>query len=306
MKNVRSFSFTLLTFLTAFALYACSQTVSLSSNDEDYNEHDKLQPNLPTDSTSNITAPSLKTVTVSDDGSSEAKEYFRGMEKADFLERYKTHGTENLKEMADTIQKGIQHFDLAAKSDKWFIPATIQKGNLYLIAAKSLKNQECMDMEQLDLIVETLSIIQQTIAYYGQAQTIFQQGIDTARKKKLKGEAVQIQEEYYINTYFEECNAYWEMATLYQEAPLPDSAAVVKEYVEYDRVPMEDAIEMTHEDLEAYREELSSKFRDAKSKAILACESGIQEAQKYNLENGQVEATKGLLWLLDPENLALQ
>ena len=309
----------ILTSFSVFMFCACAQTVSapeessteqkkeISSAEEEEKE-EISQPNYPIDSAGNIIEPSLKTIIVSDDGSDEAKEFFYGQEKLDFLVQYKlaNDSKEQAKEMEDTLQKGLDHFDIAAKSDKWFVPATIQKGNLYLVTAKTTRNQECMVKEQVDLIVEKLSVIKQTIAYYEQARAVFKKGIDKAGKKKLQDENCQILEEYFINTYFKECEAYMEMATIYRTHPLPDSAAVVNEYVHYEGASMEDAIEMTHEDLEAYREALSSKSDEAKEQAISACESGVLEAQEYNLENDQVEATKGLLWLLDPENLALQ
>ena len=297
--------------LYALLLCACTQTVSNPNKSEENNDQENTQSSLPTDSTGDITAATLKTVTVSDDGSTEAKYFFDGQEKINFLNQYKLHGDNNLKEtqlkeMNDSLEKGQQLFDNAAKSDKWFVPATIQKGSLYFAMANSIKKQESNATSKLDSIAKALSTFLEQLPYYEQARSIFQQGIDAVRSKKISDPNTGILEEYYIYTFYEDCNTYREISFLYRDHPLPDSAAVAQEYIQHMSTTEEDAKEMTHEDLEAYREELSSKSKEMKGKAISVCTSGVQEAQKYDLKNVQVEAIKGLLRLLDPGSLALQ
>lgn len=314
--KIQSIFSTCLACYLASLFWACAQTVSSpdesSDKDKISQEEDSQEKDVDEEEFSGeVTAPPLKEPSVENDSSSEAKKFFDGLEKIEFLSRYDLHGSDSqiktqLKEMKDTLQKGEQLFDKAAKNKKWFIAATIQKGNLYFAMANSIKNQKVNEKSDLDSFATAFNNTKQLPSYYEQARTIFQEGLDKARSKKISNSNLKILEEYFINTYFKECEAYMEMATIYRTHPLPDSAAVVNEYVHYEGASMEDAIEMTHEDLEAYREALSSKSDEAKEQAISACESGVLEAQEYNLENDQVEATKGLLWLLDPENLALQ
>lgn len=314
--KIQSIFSTCLACYLASLFWACAQTVSSpdesSDKDKISQEEDSQEKDVDEEEFSGeVTAPPLKEPSVENDSSSEAKKFFDGLEKIEFLSQYDLHGSDSqiktqLKEMKDTLQKGEQLFDKAAKNKKWFIAATIQKGNLYFAMANSIKNQKVNEKSDLDSFATAFNNTKQLPSYYEQARTIFQEGLDKARSKKISNSNLKILEEYFINTYFKECEAYMEMATIYRTHPLPDSAAVVNEYVHYEGASMEDAIEMTHEDLEAYREALSSKSDEAKEQAISACESGVLEAQEYNLENDQVEATKGLLWLLDPENLALQ
>ena len=292
MKNKRGFLLTLLTFFTAFTFCACSQTVSNSNNDEE-----------DTDNTENITAPPLNKVTVSDDGSSEAKSFFDGQEKIEFLSQYKLHGSDSLKElqrqeMNDSLKKGQQFFDSAAKSEKWFVPATIQKGSLYFAMANIIKEQESNATSEVDSITDVIFIALELPTYYEQARAIFQQGIDSVRSKKINDSNTQILEEYYIYTFYESCSTYRETSILYLNAPLPDSAAVADEYIRYEGATIEDAIEMTHEDLDAYREALSKTSKEKKEKAVSVCNEGIKAAQEYNLNNDQVKALESLLHLL--------
>ena len=256
-------------------------------------------------------ALTLKNPIVENDGTEEAKSYFDGLEKKEFLSQYKLHGTdsqkeEQQKEMNDSLKKGELLFDRAAQNTKWFVPATIKKGNLYFVMANSVKNQEISATNKPDSVAKDVHIAFEIISYYEQARSIFQQGINSVRSEKITDQNTQILEEYYINTYYENCKIYRDLSDIYLNSPLPDSAAVAEEYIRYERTTKEDAMEMTHEDLEAYREELSSKSREMKGKAISSCTSGILEAQKNDLKNEQVEATRKLLRVLDPNNSALQ
>ena len=283
------------------AFVACSQTVSNPNKDESTSKKESSTNEEPNsaDEEGSVVAPTLKDPIVENDGTEEAKSYFDGLEKKEFLSQYKLHGTdsqkeEQQKEMNDSLKKGELLFDRAAQNTKWFVPATIQKGNLYFAMANSVKNQEISATNKPDSVAKDVHIAFEIISYYEQARSIFQQGINTIRSEKITDQNTQILEEYY------------NLSDIYLNSPLPDSAAVAKEYIRYEGTTKEDAMEMTHEDLEAYREELSSKSREMKGNAISSCTSGILEAQKNDLKNEQVEATRKLLRVLDPNNSALQ
>ena len=295
------------------AFVACSQTVSNPNKDESTSKKESSTNEEPNsaDEEGSVVAPTLKDPIVENDGTEEAKSYFDGLEKKEFLSQYKLHGTdsqkeEQQKEMNDSLKKGELLFDRAAQNTKWFVPATIQKGNLYFAMANSVKNQEISATNKPDSVAKDVHIAFEIISYYEQARSIFQQGINTIRSEKITDQNTQILEEYYSNTYYENCKIYRDLSDIYLNSPLPDSAAVAKEYIRYEGTTKEDAMEMTHEDLEAYREELSSKSREMKGNAISSCTSGILEAQKNDLKNEQVEATRKLLRVLDPNNSALQ
>lgn len=295
------------------AFVACSQTVSSPNKDESTSKKESSTNEEPNsaDEEGSVVAPTLKDPIVENDGTEEAKSYFDGLEKKIFLSQYKLHGTdsqkeEQQKEMNDSLKKGELLFDRAAQNTKWFVPATIQKGSLYFAMANSIKSQENNATKEIDRFLVSFNSTKELPFYYEQARSIFQQGINTIRSEKITDQNTQILEEYYINTYYENCKIYRDLSDIYLNSPLPDSAAVAEEYIRYEGTTKEDAMEMTHEDLEAYREELSSKSREMKGKAISSCTSGILEAQKYNLKNEQVEATRKLLRVLDPNNSALQ
>ena len=315
MKIQSIFSICLACYLASL-FWACAQTVSSpeesSDKDEISQEEDSQEKDVDEEEFSGeVTAPPLKEPSVENDSSSEAKKFFDGLEKIEFLSQYDLHGSDSqiktqLKEMKDTLQKGEQLFDKAAKNEKWFIAATIQKGNLYLAMANSIKNQKVNEKSDLDSFATAFNNTKQLPSYYEQARTIFQEGLDKARSKKISNSNLKILEEYFIYTYYESCNTYREISFIYPDSPLPDSAAIVEEYIRYEKASKDDAIEMTHEDLGAYREALDSKFNEATEEAISHCEDGILAAQEYNLKNEQVEATRKLLRVLDPNNSVLQ
>ena len=96
-----------------------------------------------------------------------------------------------------------------------------------------------------------------------------------------------------------------EVADAFANSPLPDSASIVQEYVEYEGMAKEDAVEAVHEDLEAYREELTNRSNGAKELAIPQCATGIKAAAHYGIENQWTEKLFELLKSLDENNETL-
>ena len=70
-------------------------------------------------------------------------------------------------------------------------------------------------------------------------------------------------------------------------------------------VSLEDAVEAVHEDLEAYREELTNRSNGAKELAIPQCATGIKAAAHYGIENQWTEKLFELLKSLDENNETL-
>jgi hypothetical protein len=90
-------------------------------------------------------------------------------------------------------------------------------------------------------------------------------------------------------------------ADTFKNAPLPDSAEIVAEYIAEGKAKP-DAIKAAHEELKEYREELKKKNKDAKEFAIPYCTTGIKAAKHYEIKNSQVNQLYKLLGILDPKN----
>ena len=104
--------------------------------------------------------------------------------------------------------------------------------------------------------------------------------------------------------YYQGCAVFVEVADAFANSPLPDSAAIVKEYVEYEGAVKDDAIEMAHEDLEAYREALNEKSEGAKQLAIPQCATGIKASAHYGIDNQWTAKLFETLKSLDENNEA--
>lgn len=258
---------------------------------------------------SKVKTPALKKVSVKDDKSSEAEAYFNGMKKLEFLSQYKLHGNETekkvqIKEMLDSLKNGMELFSIAGKSDKWYVPSIIQAGNLFLEMANVVKNQErSADVKHPEVIAaENMAVLQMLPEYYEQAKFTFMAGLDKVRSRNIRDKNVALLGEYFIHTFFNICNVYEEISDIFtKDALLPDSTAIVQEYVKEEGLPESEAVKMTHEDLEAYREEMGSRRENLKKLAITTCEGGLSAADKYGLKNAQVDAIKSLLRKLDPK-----
>ena len=105
--------------------------------------------------------------------------------------------------------------------------------------------------------------------------------------------------------YYQGCAVFVEVADAFANSPLPDSAAIVKEYVEYEGAVKEDAIEMAHEDLEAYREELNNRSNGAKELAVPQCATGIKASAHYGIDNQWTAKLFETLKMLDENNETL-
>jgi predicted RNase H-like nuclease (RuvC/YqgF family) len=111
-------------------------------------------------------------------------------------------------------------------------------------------------------------------------------------------------EEGYIEMFYQGCAVFVEVADAFANAPLPDSAAIVQEYI-YEEMVKADAIEAAHEDLEAYREELQNKSNAAKELAVPQCATGIKASAHYGIDNQWTTKLFETLKSLDEANEVL-
>jgi hypothetical protein len=248
--------------------------------------------------------PQLKFV---NDGSEAASSFFAGQDVMKQMLQIEIKGTEKqkaeqVKKLVSLIEKAMLYYSVAAsKSKNWGLPASIQMANLYLILAEKIKNQERRAKGADEKFVEEIAILQQLPSYYDQAMAIFKKRLDEAREQGVQNEYTQALEAYYIQTYYNECDLFRNVAEAFNNAPLPDSTEIVAQYIaEGEAKPV--AIKAAHEDLEGYREELKKKNKDAKELAIPRCTTGIKAAKHYGIKNPQVNQLYKLLGILDPNN----
>ena len=104
--------------------------------------------------------------------------------------------------------------------------------------------------------------------------------------------------------FYQGCAVFVEVADAFANAPLPDSAAIVQEYI-YQEMVKADAIEAAHEDLEAYREELMNKSNAAKELAVPQCATGIKASAHYGIDNQWTAKLFETLKSLDEANEVL-
>jgi hypothetical protein len=154
------------------------------------------------------------------------------------------------------------------------------------------------------MFAERITIVQQLPPYYDQARPIFQKNIDLARDQGFYNQDVVQAEEGYIEMYYQQCAVFAEVADAFANAPLPDSAAIVQEYI-YEEMVKEDAIDAAHEDLEAYREELNNKSEAAKQAAVPVCATGIKASAHYGIDNQWTAKLFELLKQMDENNETL-
>ena len=252
--------------------------------------------------------PQLKFV---NDGSEAASSFFAGQDVMKQIQQITIKGTddqkaEQIKKMVPLIEKAISYYsDAAIKNKNWELSALIQMGNLYLIMAEKIKNQERRAKTEDEQFAEKIAILQQLPGYYDLARPIFQKALDKAREQGLRNEYTQALEAYYIQTYYNICDLFRSVADTFKNAPLPDSAEIVAQYIAEGEVKP-DAIKAAHEELNGYREELKKKNKDAKELAIPSCTTGIKAAKHYEIKNSQVNQLYKLLGILDPNNPTLR
>lgn len=212
-----------------------------------------------------------------------------------------------IKQLVEILQKAMSQYSKSATyaSEKWTFRATNKMGMLFVTMAAKIREQELNGKKEEEKFAERIGIVQQLPSYYEQARPIFQKNIDLARDQGFYNKDVVEAEEGYIEMYYQGCAVFVEVADAFANSPLPDSAAIVKEYVEYEGAVKEDAIEMAHEDLEAYREELNTRSEGAKQLAIPQCATGIKASAHYGIDNQWTAKLFELLKSLDENNETL-
>ena len=113
-------------------------------------------------------------------------------------------------------------------------------------------------------------------------------------------------EEGYIEMYYQGCAVFVEVGDAFANSPLPDSAEIVAQYVEYDGMTKEDAAFAAGEDLQAYRDELASRSQAAREAAVPRCATGIRASEHYGIDNQWTQKLYDMLRNLDDQNEALQ
>ena len=212
-----------------------------------------------------------------------------------------------IKTLVDILQKAMSQYSKSATyaSERWTFKATNKMGMLFVTMAAKIREQELNGKKEEERFAERIGIVQQLPSYYEQARPIFQKNIDLARDQGFYNQDVIEAEEGYIEMYYQGCAVFVEVADAFANSPLPDSASIVKEYVEYEGMAKEDAIEAVHEDLEAYREELTNRSNGAKELAVPQCATGIKAAAHYGIENQWTAKLFELLKSLDENNETL-
>jgi BMFP domain-containing protein YqiC len=148
-------------------------------------------------------------------------------------------------------------------------------------------------------------VVQQLPSYYEQATPLFQANIDLARDQGYYNPDVVAAQDGYIEMYYRNCANFNEVGNAFAEAPLPDSVAMVKEFMEYEGMAKEDAVFAVAEDLEAYRLELQNKSQTAKQGALPHCSNGIKAAAHYGIKNRWTDSLYALVRNIDAENAVL-
>lgn len=206
----------------------------------------------------------------------------------------------SIKQLVAILQKAMAQYSKSATyaSEKWTFRATNKMGMLFVTMAAKIREQELTGKKVEEQFAERIGIVQQLPSYYEQARPIFQKNIDLARDQGFYNADVISAEEGYIEMYYQECAVFVEVADAFANSPLPDSAAIVKEYVEYEGMVKDDAIAAAHEDLEAYREELAGRSSAAKEAGAPRCATGIKASAHYGIDNAWTaklfETLKGL------------
>ena len=210
-------------------------------------------------------------------------------------------------QLVKILQAAMGHYSKSATyaSEKWTFRATNRMGMLFVTMAEKIREQELNGKKEEERFAERIGNVQQLPSYYEQAQPICKKNIDLARDQGFYNKDVIEAEDGYIEMYYQSAAVFMEVADAFANSPLPDSADIVKEYVEYEGAVKEDAIEMAHEDLEAYREELNTRSDAAKQAAIPVCQTGIKAAAYYGIENQWTAKLFELLKSVDEANEAL-
>jgi TolA-binding protein len=218
-----------------------------------------------------------------------------------------------IKRLMGILQGATKHYAKSAEyaSEKWTFRAKNRIAELFVSVAAKVREQELdvrdkkgkVDKERL--FVERIQVVQQLPSYYEQARPLFQANIDLAREQGYYNPDVVAAQDGYIEMFYRDCQNFDEVGNAFAEAPLPDSAAMVREYIQDEGMAKEDAIFAVHEDLEAYREELQNKSQTAKQGALPRCASGIKASAHYGIKNNWTDSLFVLVRKIDAENEVL-
>ncbi len=211
-----------------------------------------------------------------------------------------------IKQLVDILQKAMGHYSKSATyaSEKWTFSATNKMGMLFVTMAAKIREQELSSKTDDEKFVERIGIVQQLPSYYEQARPIFQKNIDLARDQGFYNDDVIAAEAGYIEMYYQGCAVFVEVSDAFDHAPLPDSAAIVAEYMA-EGDAKDDAVMAAEEEMANYREELQNKSNAAKEMAAPQCATGIKAAAHYGIENEWTAKLYELLRSLDESNEAL-
>jgi TolA-binding protein len=218
-----------------------------------------------------------------------------------------------VKKLMGILQSSTKHYAKSAEyaSEKWTFRAKNRIAELFVTVSAKVREQEIdvrdkkgkVDKERL--FVERIMVVQQLPSYYESATPLFQANIDLARDQGYYNPDVVAAQDGYIEMYYRNCANFDEVGNAFAEAPLPDSVAMVKEFMEYEGMAKEDAVFAVTEDLEAYREELLSKSQTAKQGALPHCSNGIKAAAHYGIKNRWTDSLYALVKKIDAENAIL-
>jgi tetratricopeptide (TPR) repeat protein len=218
-----------------------------------------------------------------------------------------------IKKLMGILQGATKHYAKSAEyaSEKWTFRAKNRIAELFVVVSAKVREQE-LDVKnkkgQVDkekLFVERIQVVQQLPSYYEQARPLFQTNIDLAREQGYYNPDVVAAQDGYIEMFFRDCQNFDEVGNAFAEAPLPDSVAMMKEFMEYEGMAKEDAIFAVHEDLDAYREELQNKSQAAKQGALPRCASGIKASAHYGIKNRWTDSLYALVKKIDSESEVL-
>ena len=215
-----------------------------------------------------------------------------------------------IKRLMTILQSATAHYSKSATyaSERWTFRSRNRIAELFVIVAAKVREQEIdvrdrrgnVDKERL--FVARLQVVQQLPSYYEQARPLFQSNIDLAREQGYYNPDVVAAQDGYIEMFYRDCENFYQVGRAFAEAPLPDSAAMVREYIEFEGMAREDAVFAVHEDLEAYREELENKSQTAKQGALPRCASGIRASAHYGIKNRWTDSLFALVRTIDSEN----
>jgi hypothetical protein len=148
--------------------------------------------------------------------------------------------------------------------------------------------------------------VQQLPTYYDNAKTMYQGNIDLAREQGFYNSEVVAAEDGYIEMFYRNCATFLEVANAFASAPVPDSVALVQYYIEGEGYVKEDAEAQVNMDLDAYREELTTKSEFARNSALPQCATGLQAAEHYGIEDQWTDSLYATVKAISDTSSALQ